>query len=174
MIRCVRNYLSVELKLTAIQEIELPESMLHLGLRSFTLSDGSKLDVKTFYRGNISEKNKKQAHDWLRDRGHGDLIKNLVVCSFGKGEDIRGAGNSVHGNYCCSKIIVPWKLLSISLTGYWTAISMDTNSHGQEFQWKLISKNKVTNRDPPPNPVPAASSIFYYLERFSPGQHRPA
>ena len=74
-------------QLTTIQEIELPESMLHLGLKSFTLSDGSKLDIKTFYRGNISEKNREEAHDWLRDRGHADLIKNQVVCSFGKGED---------------------------------------------------------------------------------------
>ena len=74
-------------QLTTIQEIELPESILHLGLKSFTLSDGSKLDVKTFYRGNISEKNKERAHDWLRDSGHADLIKNQVVCSFGKGED---------------------------------------------------------------------------------------
>ena len=74
-------------QLTTIQEIELPESMLHLGLKSFTLSDGSKLDVKTFYRGNISKNRAEEAHDWLRDHDHADLIKNDVVCSFGKGED---------------------------------------------------------------------------------------
>ena len=74
-------------QLTTIQEIELPESMLHLGLKSFTLSDGNKLDVKTFYRGNISKNRAEEAHDWLRDHDHADLIKNDVVCSFGKGED---------------------------------------------------------------------------------------
>ena len=74
-------------QLTTIQEIELPESMLHLGLKSFTLSDGSKLDVKTFYRGNISKNRTEEAHDWLRDHDHADLIKNDVICSYGKGED---------------------------------------------------------------------------------------
>ena len=84
----LENSLALEKeKLRRISEEELPESMIALGLKSFTLSNGNKLDVKTFYRGNISEKNKEQAHDWLRDRGHADLIKNQVVCSFGKGED---------------------------------------------------------------------------------------
>ena len=61
--------------------------MLALGLNSFTLSDGSKLDVKTFYRGNIAKDRQEEAHDWLRDHNHADLIKNDVICSFGKGED---------------------------------------------------------------------------------------
>ncbi len=74
-------------QLTTIQEIELPESMLNLGLKSFTLSDGSRLDIKTFYRGNINKNNAERAHAWIKDHGYADLIKNDVTCSFGKGED---------------------------------------------------------------------------------------
>ena len=52
----LENILALEKeKLKKVQEEELPESMLALGLNSFTLSDGSKLDVKTFYRGNIAK-----------------------------------------------------------------------------------------------------------------------
>ena len=84
----LENVLSLEKeRLRKVQEEELPESMLALGLKSFTLSDGSKLDVKTFYRGNISKNKQTEAHEWLRDNNHADLIKNDVVCSFGKGED---------------------------------------------------------------------------------------
>ena len=84
----LENTLALEKeKLRKIQEEELPETMLSLGLKSFTLSDGNKLDVKTFYRGNISKNRAEEAHDWLRDHDHADLIKNDVVCSFGKGED---------------------------------------------------------------------------------------
>ena len=84
----LENTLALEKeRLRKIQEEELPETMLSLGLKSFTLSDGNKLDVKTFYRGNISKNRAEEAHDWLRDHDHADLIKNDVVCSFGKGED---------------------------------------------------------------------------------------
>ena len=84
----LENILALEKeKLKKVQEEELPESMLALGLNSFTLSDGSKLDVKTFYRGNIAKDRQEEAHDWLRDHNHADLIKNDVICSFGKGED---------------------------------------------------------------------------------------
>lgn len=84
----LENIIALEKEgLRKIQEEELPESLLALGLKSFTLSDGSKLDVKTFYRGNINKNNLEKAHGWLRDNGHADLIKNDVTCSFGKGED---------------------------------------------------------------------------------------
>ena len=61
--------------------------VIALGLKSFTLSNGNKLDGKTFYRGNISKNRTEEAHDWLRDNDHADLIKNDVICSYGKGED---------------------------------------------------------------------------------------
>ena len=84
----LENTLALEKeKLRKVQEEELPETMISLGLKSFTLPDGYKLDVKTFYRGNISKNRTEEAHNWLRDHDHADLIKNDVICSYGKGED---------------------------------------------------------------------------------------
>jgi hypothetical protein len=74
-------------ELRQVVEIELPESMLNLGLTSFSLSDGSKISVKTFYRGSISKAREVEAFTWLHKNGHEDLIKNEVKCTFGKGED---------------------------------------------------------------------------------------
>ena len=74
-------------ELRQVVEIELPESMLNLGLTSFSLSDGSKISVKTFYRGSIPKAREVEAFSWLRENGHDDLIKNEVKCTFGKGED---------------------------------------------------------------------------------------
>lgn len=74
-------------ELRQVVEIELPESMLNLGLTSFSLSDGSKISIKTFYRGSIPKVREVEAFNWLRKNGHDDLIKNEIKCTFGKGED---------------------------------------------------------------------------------------
>ncbi|HIG58741.1 MAG TPA: hypothetical protein EYF95_10045 [Flavobacteriales bacterium] len=74
-------------ELRQVVEIELPESMLNLGLTSFSLSDGSKISVETFYRGSIPKAREVEAFNWLKEYGHEDLIKNEVKCTFGKGED---------------------------------------------------------------------------------------
>ncbi|MAL42686.1 hypothetical protein [Hyphomonas sp.] len=67
----------------------LPTALQELGLTGLSLADGSKVTVKPVYGGHISEANKKQAHQWLRDNGFGDIIKNTVSCQFGRGEDYK-------------------------------------------------------------------------------------
>ncbi len=74
-------------ELKQVAEIELPETMLNLGLQSFTLANGAKLSIKTFYRGSIPKARQEEAFGWLKDNGHDDLIKNEVTSVFGKGED---------------------------------------------------------------------------------------
>lgn len=86
----LENQLSIKKeKLRELSETALPESMLHLGLRSFTMSDGSKIAIKTFYKGSIPKTREKEAFLWLKDHGHEDLIKNNVTSSFGKGEEAK-------------------------------------------------------------------------------------
>lgn len=72
------------LKLT---DEDLPAMLLELGLSSFELDDGSKISVKPTYGAHIKADNKDTAFDWLRANEYGDLIKNTVSCSFGRGED---------------------------------------------------------------------------------------
>jgi len=65
----------------------LPEAMKQVGLSEFTLSNGAKITVKDDYNVTISVANKPAAFNWLRENGHGDIIKNEVVLSFGMFED---------------------------------------------------------------------------------------
>ena len=72
------------LKLT---DEELPGAMAEVGLASFTLDDGSEINVKPTYGASILVKNRPAAYEWLRENGYDDIIKNTVSCDFGRGED---------------------------------------------------------------------------------------
>jgi len=70
-----------------LSEEALPEKLAQIGMKELRLEDGSKITIDNFYSTRITERNKEAAHQWLRDNGHGDIIKNQVSVSFGKGED---------------------------------------------------------------------------------------
>ena len=70
-----------------LSEVELPELMETLGLSEFALVDGSKVTIKENIQASISKSNEKAAFQWLRDNGFGDLIKNEIKTSFGKGQE---------------------------------------------------------------------------------------
>ena len=50
-------------------------------------NDGSTVEVKPTYGASILVDNRPQAYEWLRENGYDDIIKNNVICSFGRGED---------------------------------------------------------------------------------------
>lgn len=66
---------------------DLPTMLAELGLSSMTLDDGSNVTVKQTYGASIRIDDKPQAFEWLRDNGYDDIIKNQVLCVFGRGED---------------------------------------------------------------------------------------
>lgn len=68
-------------------EETIPEKMKELGISDLRMDDGSRISVDPFYSARITEQNKEEAHQWLRDNGRGDLIKNVVSINFGAGED---------------------------------------------------------------------------------------
>ena len=65
----------------------LPALLLEFGLSELRMGDGSKVTVSTQISASISKERSYAAHEWLRDNGFGDLIKNTVAVTFGKGED---------------------------------------------------------------------------------------
>jgi len=67
----------------------IPELLAEQGLSSIKLKDGSSVEVKREYRCTVpkEEDRKQAAHKWLRDQGLGDIIKNNVSVTFGRGED---------------------------------------------------------------------------------------
>jgi|TARA_R100000278_G_scaffold36471_3_gene32774 hypothetical protein len=71
-----------------LSEEIIPARMAELGLESLTLKDGSQIKVKQKVQASIPVRFREDAFQWLRDNGHGDLIKNQVSATFGKGEDI--------------------------------------------------------------------------------------
>ena len=66
----------------------IPGKMQELGMTSTTMTDGSKVDVvEDIYVSIPKDAEKSKAcYEWLEDNGLGDIIKNQVGMSFGKGE----------------------------------------------------------------------------------------
>ena len=70
-----------------ITDEQLPEALETMGLQKFTLTDGSEIAVKPIYSASIPKDRKEEAFQWLRDHEFGDLVKNNVTVTFGRGED---------------------------------------------------------------------------------------
>jgi hypothetical protein len=70
-----------------LSEEVIPTLMQQAGVSSITLDDGTSVQVSPYYYAKIPEANKDEAFRWLRENNHGDLIKNNLSVSFGKGED---------------------------------------------------------------------------------------
>ena len=67
----------------------IPELLAEQGLSEIKLADGSKVSVKKEFRCTLpkDQVKREQAYEWLRNEKLGDIIKNNVFVTFGKGED---------------------------------------------------------------------------------------
>ena len=63
-------------------EEDLPLMLTEMGVSSFKLADGSSVDIKPLYGASIPKDKVDQAHQWMRDNGFGDAIKNVVAVSL--------------------------------------------------------------------------------------------
>ena len=75
-----------------LSENVLPNLFAEDGLSELKLADGRHLKVGNYYGASIKDAKKEAAFAWLRNKGHGDLIKNQVSCSFGRDEDEKARG----------------------------------------------------------------------------------
>ena len=66
----------------------IPEKMAELGMTATEMYDGSKVQVVEDVYVSIPKdpEKSKACYEWLEDNGLGDIIKNQVGMSFGKGE----------------------------------------------------------------------------------------
>ena len=76
-----------KIKADKLSEEIIPEMMNSMKLKTMKLADGSAIEVKEIYSATIPVARKEGAYNWLRENGLGDLIKNEVTVSFGRGED---------------------------------------------------------------------------------------
>ena len=65
----------------------LPAALEELDLEKVVMKDGSEITIKDIYAASIPKDRKPEAFAWLREHGDGDIIKNNVTVTFGKGED---------------------------------------------------------------------------------------
>lgn len=78
---------SLKKELLKLTDEDMPAMLAEIGISSFSLDDGSQVEVKQTYGASILVNNRPQAYEWLRDHGYDDIIKNTVLCQFGRGED---------------------------------------------------------------------------------------
>lgn len=67
-----------------LQQTVLPELMQDAGQEQVTTLEGLRVTLKQVVRGTPSRENEYQAFRWLRDNGHGGIIKSQVQASLGK------------------------------------------------------------------------------------------
>lgn len=82
--------LKAEMKKVSYEEI--PDLLAEKGLEKLTLADGTKVEVRKVINAYLPKEDKnpedrQKALKWLRDNGLGDIIKNNITVSFGRGED---------------------------------------------------------------------------------------
>lgn len=78
---------TIKVHKTKLETETLPELMELAGVSEFKTIDGRKLSLSMFASG----KSTPEGLDWLDEHGHGDLIKNDLTLTFGKGEDEEAA-----------------------------------------------------------------------------------
>ena len=74
-------------ELLTITDEDIPDTMTEIGVSEYKLIDGSSVTLKPTYGAHISEANKEEAFQWLRDNKCDDIIKNTVSVQFGRKED---------------------------------------------------------------------------------------
>ena len=74
-------------KARELSQIVIPEMMKEMNVTKLKLKDGASIEVTNFYSARITPDKQEAAFNWLRENGLGDIIKNDVTVTFGRGED---------------------------------------------------------------------------------------
>jgi hypothetical protein len=67
--------------------------MEEMNIKKLKLKDGETDEVSNFYSASILDQD--AAFKWLRENGRGDIIKNDITVTFGRGEDNKAAQYAV-------------------------------------------------------------------------------
>ena len=70
-----------------ISQFEIPQMMEEMNIKKLKLKDGETVEVGNFYSASILPEKQEEAFEWLRNNGRGDIIKNDITVTFGRGED---------------------------------------------------------------------------------------
>ena len=70
--------------LEGISTRDLPDALTKAGLAGWIAVDGSSVVLKSFASASITKAKAPEAHKWLRDNKHGDLIKHILAADIGR------------------------------------------------------------------------------------------
>ena len=76
-------------KANIISQFEIPQMMEEMNIKKLKLKDGETVEVSNFYSASIVDQD--AVFQWLRENGRGDIIKNDITVTFGRGEDNKAA-----------------------------------------------------------------------------------
>ena len=74
-------------KARELSQAVIPQMMKEMNVTKLKLKDGASIEVTNFYSARITSDKQEEAFNWLRENGLGDIIKNDVTVTFGRGED---------------------------------------------------------------------------------------
>tara|TARA_Y100000004_G_scaffold48291_1_gene53218 strand:+ start:578 stop:1153 length:576 start_codon:yes stop_codon:yes gene_type:complete len=80
-------------KANILSQFEIPQMMEEMNIKKLKLKDGETVEVSNFYSASIVDQD--AAFKWLRENGRGDIIKNDITVTFGRGEDNKAAQYAV-------------------------------------------------------------------------------
>ena len=78
-------------KAKVVSSVEIPAMMDDMQITKLKLKDGESVEIKKIYGAYIPPEHQEAAFKWLRNNGLGDIIKNDITVTFGKGEDNKAA-----------------------------------------------------------------------------------
>ena len=78
-------------KARQVSSIEIPAMMDEMQITKLKLKDGESVEIKKVYGASIPKDQQEAAFQWLRNNGLGDVIKNDITVTFGRGEDNKAA-----------------------------------------------------------------------------------
>ena len=78
-------------KARVVSSVEIPAMMDDMQITKLKLKDGEAVEIKKVYGASIPKDQQEAAFQWLRNNGLGDVIKNDITVTFGRGEDNKAA-----------------------------------------------------------------------------------
>ena len=70
-----------------LSQFDIPMMMEEMHITKLKLKDGESVEIKKIYGASIPQEHQEAAFTWLRENDLGDIIKNDITVTFGRGED---------------------------------------------------------------------------------------
>ena len=143
------NLKDLKLKADDVGSRVIPELLAEQALTSIKMEDGSTVSVKKEFRATIpkDEERRGAALQWLRDQGLGDIIKNNVSVTFGKGEDDKAEQllnlAAEHGFQPQQKSDVAWNTLTAL---YQERVQAGMDMPSECFSLWIKDKTKISRK----------------------------